>query len=84
VPADLLHPANSQLPGRRHAGGPALLRVPPGRGLAIHGLMDLQLRLIGSAWFTSGEGQEMADLIEAGLLDLSVLGAPRILPRERR
>jgi threonine dehydrogenase-like Zn-dependent dehydrogenase len=39
----------------------------------IHRMMDQQLRLIGSAWFTSGEGQETADLIEAGLLDLSAL-----------
>jgi hypothetical protein len=33
-------------------------------------MMDDQLRLIGSAWFTSGEGREMADLVEAGLLSL--------------
>ena len=57
----------------------SLLRVPPGRGLAIHGLMDQQRRLIGSAWFTSREGQEMVGLLEAGLLDLSALEHPRIL-----
>lgn len=39
----------------------------------IHRMMDQQLRLIGSAWFTSGEGQAMADMVEAGLLDLSAL-----------
>ncbi|GAA3838073.1 alcohol dehydrogenase catalytic domain-containing protein [Streptomyces phyllanthi] len=39
----------------------------------VHRMMDQQLRLIGSAWFTSGEGQEMADMVAAGLLDLSPL-----------
>ncbi|MFF3335298.1 alcohol dehydrogenase catalytic domain-containing protein [Streptomyces sp. NPDC002888] len=39
----------------------------------IHRMMDQQLRLIGSAWFTSGEGQAMADMAEAGLLDLGAL-----------
>ncbi|MCZ1002370.1 hypothetical protein O1M63_37065 [Streptomyces mirabilis] len=36
-------------------------------------MMDQQLRLIGSAWFTAGEGQVMADMAGAGLLDLSPL-----------
>lgn len=39
----------------------------------IHHMMDQQLRLIGSVWFTAGEGQEMAALGERGLVDLSVL-----------
>ncbi|MGW0475674.1 alcohol dehydrogenase catalytic domain-containing protein [Streptomyces coeruleorubidus] len=39
----------------------------------IHRMMDQQLRLIGSAWFTSGEGQAMADMVEGGLLDLGPL-----------
>jgi fatty-acyl-CoA synthase len=39
----------------------------------IHWLMDHQHTLIGSVWFTAGEGQAMADMIEAGLLDLSPL-----------
>lgn len=39
----------------------------------VHRMMDQQLRLIGSAWFTSGEGQAMAGLAGAGLLDLSPL-----------
>lgn len=37
----------------------------------IHRLMDQQLRLVGSVWFTAGEGQTMADMVEAGLLDLT-------------
>ena len=41
--------------------------------LNVHWLMDNQIKLLGSNWFTAGEGQEMADLAEAGLLDLSVL-----------
>ncbi|WP_079158563.1 alcohol dehydrogenase catalytic domain-containing protein [Streptomyces caniscabiei] len=39
----------------------------------IHRMMDQQLRLTGSAWFTSGEGQAMADLVEAGVIDLGPL-----------
>jgi threonine dehydrogenase-like Zn-dependent dehydrogenase len=39
----------------------------------IHWLMDQQHSLVGSVWFTSGEGQVMADMVEAGLLDLSPL-----------
>lgn len=34
----------------------------------IHRMMDQQLRWIGSAWFTVGEGQAMVDMVEAGLL----------------
>jgi D-arabinose 1-dehydrogenase-like Zn-dependent alcohol dehydrogenase len=39
----------------------------------VHHMMDQQQGLIGSAWFTSGEGQIMAEMAEGGLLDLSVL-----------
>jgi fatty-acyl-CoA synthase len=39
----------------------------------IHWLMDHQHTLIGSVWFSAGEGQAMVDMIEAGLLDLSPL-----------
>jgi hypothetical protein len=35
-------------------------------------MMDLQQAMIGSCWFTSGEGQDMADMAAAGVLDLSV------------
>jgi threonine dehydrogenase-like Zn-dependent dehydrogenase len=38
----------------------------------VHWLMDEQIQLIGSNWFTSAQGQEMAELARAGLLDLSV------------
>ena len=40
--------------------------------LHVHWLMDEQIQLIGSNWFTSAQGQEMAELARAGLLDLSV------------
>jgi D-arabinose 1-dehydrogenase-like Zn-dependent alcohol dehydrogenase len=40
--------------------------------LDVHWLMDEQIQLIGSNWFTSAQGQEMAELARAGLLDLSV------------
>ena len=39
----------------------------------VHWLMDEQIQFIGSNWFTSAQGQEMAELARAGLLDLSVL-----------
>jgi threonine dehydrogenase-like Zn-dependent dehydrogenase len=39
----------------------------------VHRMMDQQMRLIGSAWFTAGEGQMMADLVAAGLLNLDAL-----------
>jgi alcohol dehydrogenase len=40
--------------------------------LDVHWLMDEQIQLIGSNWFTSAQGQEMAELARSGLLDLSV------------
>ena len=39
----------------------------------VHHLMDRNQRLYGSAWFTTDEGQEMADLVAAGVVDLSML-----------
>ncbi|MDX6007670.1 zinc-binding dehydrogenase [Cupriavidus necator] len=38
----------------------------------LHYLMDNDIQLSGSVWFTAGQGQEMADLVEAGVVDLSV------------
>ena len=38
----------------------------------IHTLMDQQHQLIGSVWFTAGEGQDMADMARVGTLNLSV------------
>jgi D-arabinose 1-dehydrogenase-like Zn-dependent alcohol dehydrogenase len=38
----------------------------------LHYLMDNDIQLSGSVWFTAGQGQEMADMVEAGLVDLSV------------
>jgi len=40
--------------------------------LDVHWLMDEQIQLIGSNWFTSAQGQEMAELARSDLLDLSV------------
>jgi D-arabinose 1-dehydrogenase-like Zn-dependent alcohol dehydrogenase len=39
----------------------------------VHHMMDQQLTFQGSIWFTAGEGQQMAELADSGLLDLSVL-----------
>lgn len=38
----------------------------------VHHLMDQQQSLIGSCWFSAGQGQEMADLAAAGAVDLSI------------
>lgn len=38
----------------------------------VHTLMDRNQSLIGSAWFITREGQEMAEMIRAGTLDMSV------------
>lgn len=42
-------------------------------GLDVHRMMDQQQSLIGSAWSTAAECQEMADMVAAGTLDLSPL-----------
>ncbi|WPP44896.1 alcohol dehydrogenase catalytic domain-containing protein [Pseudomonas sp. AN-1] len=38
-----------------------------------HPFMCQQLQYIGSLWFTTAEGDEMARMVESGLLDLSLL-----------
>ncbi|MES2262659.1 MAG: alcohol dehydrogenase catalytic domain-containing protein [Pseudomonadota bacterium] len=38
----------------------------------LHYLMDNDISLIGSAWFTTAQGQQMADLVEAGIVDMSI------------
>ena len=38
----------------------------------LHRLMDHNQRIIGSAWFTTTEGQEMADMAATGAVDLGV------------
>lgn len=38
----------------------------------LHKIMDNDMQLSGSAWFTTGQGQEMADMVESGTVDLSV------------
>jgi len=39
----------------------------------VHWLMDNNMQLICSAWFTTEEGQQLADMAGAGVLDLSCL-----------
>ena len=41
--------------------------------IEVHWLMDNNMRLIGSVWFTTAEGQDLADMAGSGVLDLSVL-----------
>lgn len=36
-------------------------------------LMDEQIHIIGSNWFTTEQGQELADMVGAGVLDMSYL-----------
>lgn len=38
----------------------------------LHTAMDMQNVMIGSCWFTAGEGQDMADMAGAGTLNMSV------------
>jgi alcohol dehydrogenase len=38
----------------------------------VHHMMDRNQRLYGSAWLTTAEGQEMADMVAAGVIDLSI------------
>jgi D-arabinose 1-dehydrogenase-like Zn-dependent alcohol dehydrogenase len=40
--------------------------------LDVHWLMDEQIQVIGSNWFTPAQGQELAELARSGLLDMSV------------
>jgi alcohol dehydrogenase len=41
-------------------------------GMDLHTMMDLQQSITGSCWFTSADGQDMADMAGAGVLNLSV------------
>ena len=50
--------------------------------LDVHWMMDNNMQLIGSVWFTTAEGQDMAAMAEAGTLDLSVFAHQRY-PLER-
>ncbi|TCU29493.1 alcohol dehydrogenase [Rhizobium azibense] len=44
--------------------------------------MDEQMELIGSVWFTAAEGMEVAAMIEAGIIDMSVM-SPMVWPLEK-
>jgi len=46
--------------------------------LNVHRMMGMNIQLIGSCWFATGEGQELAEMARAGTLDLSVLEHRRI------
>ena len=41
--------------------------------LDLHRMMDMDQTVRGSVWFTAGDGQNMADMVAAGSLDLSPL-----------
>ncbi|GGW86902.1 alcohol dehydrogenase catalytic domain-containing protein [Streptomyces caelestis] len=41
--------------------------------LDLHRMMDMDQIVRGSVWFTPGEGQDMADMVASGVLDLSPL-----------
>src|ERR1700736_3842795 len=40
--------------------------------LKVHWMMGMNIQLIGSCWFTTAEGQEVAEMSRVGTLDLSV------------
>lgn len=46
--------------------------------LNVHRMMGMNIQLIGSCWFTTGEGQDLAEMARVGTLDLSVLEHRRI------
>jgi D-arabinose 1-dehydrogenase-like Zn-dependent alcohol dehydrogenase len=46
--------------------------------LNVHRMMGMNIQLIGSCWFSTGEGQDLAEMARAGTLDLSVLQHRRI------
>jgi D-arabinose 1-dehydrogenase-like Zn-dependent alcohol dehydrogenase len=41
--------------------------------LNVHWMMGMNIQLIGSCWFTTAEGQELAEMSRVGTLDLSIL-----------
>lgn len=51
-------------------------------GVDVKWFMDNQIQLAGSAWFTSAEAMELADMIGSGALDISDL-KPKVWPLER-
>lgn len=50
--------------------------------LDLHYMMDNDISVIGSVWFTTGQGQQMADLVEAGKVDMSIF-EHRVYPLEK-
>ncbi|WP_336245684.1 zinc-binding dehydrogenase [Nonomuraea sp. SYSU D8015] len=42
-------------------------------GVDVKWWMDEQMELIGSVWFTTAEGMELAEMIRHGVIDISVL-----------
>jgi D-arabinose 1-dehydrogenase-like Zn-dependent alcohol dehydrogenase len=46
--------------------------------LNVHRMMGMNIQMIGSCWFSTGEGQELAEMARAGTLDLSVLEHRRV------
>jgi D-arabinose 1-dehydrogenase-like Zn-dependent alcohol dehydrogenase len=46
--------------------------------LNVHRMMGMNIQLIGSCWFATGEGQDLAEMARAGTLNLSVLQHRRI------
>lgn len=50
--------------------------------LDLHYMMDNDISVIGSVWFTTAQGQQMADFVEAGMVDMSVF-EHRIFPLEK-
>jgi D-arabinose 1-dehydrogenase-like Zn-dependent alcohol dehydrogenase len=42
-------------------------------------LMDNSIQLIGNLWFSTAEGQELADMAGSGTVDLSIF-QPKVFP----
>ena len=58
-----------------HEGVDAMIDTLP---LNIHRMMGMNTQLIGSCWFSTGEGQELAGMARAGTLNLDVFEHRRI------
>jgi D-arabinose 1-dehydrogenase-like Zn-dependent alcohol dehydrogenase len=75
-PSSAMQDALSAL--RRGGRGVNIGGVGEPLSLNVHRIMGMNIQLIGSCWFTTGEGQDLAEMARAGTLNLSVLEHRRI------
>jgi len=76
APASAMQDALSAL--RRGGRGVNIGGVAETLPLSVHRIMGMNIQLIGSCWFSTAEGQELAEMARVGTLDLSVFEHRRI------